>query len=151
MRGPWLKLIQIKAHIYYAGLCSNGHGPKLIYRDSSDVHEEPSGPKEYKQLMRLVAVPDDLEFGKDGLWDRLHDKVCGPLMTKINIAYWETVPKSSPSHRSALFPTIEDCEPLKEVINNVSIILSLPISGLKTTMQGTMGPYFHVSLPSLLS
>ena len=25
--------------------------------------------------MRLAAVPDDHEFGKDGLWDRVRDKV----------------------------------------------------------------------------
>ena len=67
----------------------------------------------------------------------------GLNVTKIDIAYRETVPKSSPGHGPALFPTIEDGEPLKEVIDNVSVALSLPISGLKTTMQGTMGPYFH--------
>lgn len=231
---------RIEAHLYYAGLRPKGRGPKLVYRDSSDVYEEPSGPEEYKRLMRLVAVPDDHEFGKDGLWDRVRDKVVelldaknieptcvdfirftwlnkkkdqeieegaeededdndngdeedldydtiAPIMpvedgdryttnptiwvgvapgaltataafdvtkdirafldglnvTKIDIAYRETVPKSSPGHGSALFPTVEDGEPLKEVIDNVSVALSLPISGLKTTMQGTMGPYFH--------
>ncbi|CAE6530617.1 unnamed protein product [Rhizoctonia solani] len=228
-----------EAHLYYAGLRSKGRGPKLVYRDSSDVYEEPSGPEEYKRLMRLVAVPDNHEFGKNGLWDRVRDKVVelldaknieltcvdfirftwlnkkkdqeieedeeedeenngdeedldyhamAPIMpvedgdryttnptiwvgvapdtltaavafevtkdirafldglnvTNIDIAYRETLPKSSPGHGPALFPTIEDGEPLKEVIDNVSIALSLPISGLKTTMQGTMGPYFHV-------
>ncbi|KIJ11038.1 hypothetical protein PAXINDRAFT_101831, partial [Paxillus involutus ATCC 200175] len=232
------ELSRIEAHLYYAGLRPKGRGPKLVYRDSSDVYEEPSGPEEYKRLMRLVAVPDDHEFGKDGLWDRVRDKVVelldaknieptcvdfirftwlnkkkdeeieegeeededdngdeedldydamAPIMpvedgdryttnptiwvgvvpgaltataafdvtkdirayldglnvTKIDIAYRETVPKSSPGHGPALFPTIEDGEPLKEVIDNVSVALSLPISGLKTTMQGTMGPYFH--------
>ena len=68
----------------------------------------------------------------------------GLNVTKIDIAYRETVPKSSLGHGPALFPTIEDGEPLKEVIDNISVALSLPISGLKTTMQGTMGPYFHV-------
>jgi len=67
----------------------------------------------------------------------------GLNVTKIDIAYRETVPKSSPGHGPALFPIIEDGEPLKDVIDNVSVALSLPISGLKTTMQGTMGPYFH--------
>lgn len=66
---------RIEAHLYYAGLRPKGRGPKLVYRDSSDVYEEPSGPKEYKRLMRLVAVPDDHEFGKDGLWDRVRDRV----------------------------------------------------------------------------
>ena len=66
---------RIESHLYYAGLRPKGCGPKLVYRDSSDVYEEPSGPEEYKRLMRLVTVPDDHEFGKDGLWDRVRDKV----------------------------------------------------------------------------
>lgn len=77
---------RIEAHLYYAGLRPKGRGPKLVYRDSSDVYEEPSGPEEYKRLMRLVAVPDDHEFGKDGLWDRVRDKVCGLLVTQQLLA-----------------------------------------------------------------
>jgi len=77
---------RIEAHLYYAGLRLKGRGPKLVYRDSSDVYEEPSGPEEYKRLMRLVAVPDDHEFGKDGLWDRVRDKVRGLLVTQQLLA-----------------------------------------------------------------
>jgi hypothetical protein len=77
---------RIEAHLYFAGLRPKGRGPKLIYRDSSDVYEEPSGPEEYKRLMRLVAVPDDHEFGKDGLWDRVRDKVRGLLVTQQLLA-----------------------------------------------------------------
>jgi len=77
---------RIEAHLYYAGLRPKGRGPKLVYRDSSDVYEEPSGPEEYKRLMRLVAVPDDHEFGKDGLWDRVRDKVRGLLVTQQLLA-----------------------------------------------------------------
>jgi len=66
---------RIEAHLYYAGIRENGRGPKLIYRDSSDVYVEPTGPEEYKRLMRLVAVPDDHEFGENGLWERVRDKV----------------------------------------------------------------------------
>ena len=65
----------IAAHLYYAGLRDNERGPKLIYKDSSDVYVEPTGPEEYKRLMRLVAVPDDHEFGEDGLWERVRAKV----------------------------------------------------------------------------
>lgn len=77
---------RIEAYLYYAGLRPKGRGPKLVYRDSSDVYEEPSGPEEYKRLMRLVAVPDDHEFGKDGLWDRVRDKVRGFLVTQQLLA-----------------------------------------------------------------
>lgn len=66
---------RIEAHLYYAGLRANDRGPKLIYRDSSDVYVEPTGPEEYKRLMRLVAVPNDHEFGNDGLWERVRAKV----------------------------------------------------------------------------
>lgn len=68
----------IEARDYYAGLRSNGHGPRLVYRDSSDVYEEPTGPEAYKRLMRLITVPEDHEFGKEGLWDKVRDEV-GPL------------------------------------------------------------------------
>ncbi|KAG9092620.1 hypothetical protein FS749_015563 [Ceratobasidium sp. UAMH 11750] len=62
----------------------------------------------------------------------------------IDIAYRESVYKTSPGHGPALFKPVEDGDPLKEVIDNVSIPLSLSIAGGKTTMQGTLGPYFHV-------
>ncbi len=77
---------RIEAHLYYAGLRPKGRGPKLVYRDSSDVYEEPWGPEEYKRLMRLVTVPDGHELGKDGLWDRVRDKVRGLLGTQHLLA-----------------------------------------------------------------
>ena len=49
-----------------------------------------------------------------------------------------------PGHGPALFRPVEDGDPLKDVIDNVSVPLSLPIAGRKTTMQGTLGPYFRV-------
>jgi len=246
---------RIETHLYYAGIRENGRGPKLIYRDSSDVYVEPTGPEEYKRLMRLVAVPDDHKFGEDGLWERVRAKVrvfcsryatiswltfvlkvvellddkkikttCvdfvrftwlekkkdgevegdedegedggdeedfdydsippikpvedgdrhysnptiwvgvapntltadtafdatkgiraflnGLNVTDIDIAYRETVPKSSVS--PALFAPVGIVDHRKDFIDPVSVALSLPIAGLKTTMQGTMGPYFHV-------
>ncbi|KIO23305.1 hypothetical protein M407DRAFT_214897 [Tulasnella calospora MUT 4182] len=62
----------------------------------------------------------------------------------IDIAYRESVYKTLPGHGPALFRHVEDGDPLKNVIDNVSVPLSLPIAGRKTTMQGTLGPYFHV-------
>ncbi|EJT98039.1 hypothetical protein DACRYDRAFT_96687 [Dacryopinax primogenitus] len=212
---------RIEAHLYYSGIRENGRGPKLIYRDSSDVYVEPTGPEEYKRLMRLVAVPDHHEFGNDGLWEKVRDKfvellddkeirtTCidfvkftwlekkkdgevevdedegeneayqdgdrhfsnptiwvgvapntltadtafeatkairaflnGLNVTDIDIAYRETVPKSSVS--PALFAPVGIVDHRKDFIDPVSVALSLPIAGLKTTMQGTIGPYFHV-------
>lgn len=47
---------KVEAHCYYAGLRPYDRGPKLIYRDSSDIYEILFGPERYKRLMRLVAV-----------------------------------------------------------------------------------------------
>ena len=42
----------------------------------------------------------------------------------------------------ALYSPVDDGDALKPVIDNVSVTLSLSIQGLKTAMQGTLGPYF---------
>lgn len=62
----------------------------------------------------------------------------------IDIAYRESINKSLTNHGPALFAPVEDGDALKEVIDNVSVPLSLPIAGRRTTMQGTLGPYFRV-------
>lgn len=77
---------RVEAHLYYAGIRENGRGPKLIYRDSSDVYVEPNGPEEYKRLMRLVAVPDYHEFGQDGLWEKVRAKVRVPCSRYATIS-----------------------------------------------------------------
>jgi len=73
---------KVEAHLYYAGVSPKGRGPKLIYRTSSDIFEEPSGPEAYRRLMKAVAVPGDHGFGKDGMWDRVRNKVRGLLVTQ---------------------------------------------------------------------
>ena len=71
---------KLEANLYYAGVGPKGRGPKLIYRTSDDKFEEPSGPEAYTRLMRVVAVPDNHEFGQNGMWDRVRDQVCGLLV-----------------------------------------------------------------------
>jgi hypothetical protein len=61
----------------------------------------------------------------------------------VDIAYREPVNKFLTNHKPALFAPVEDSDSLKAVIDNVSVPLSLPISGRRTTMQGTLGPYFR--------
>jgi hypothetical protein len=73
---------KIEANLYYAGVGPKGCGPKLIYRASDDKFEEPSGPEAYRRLMRVVAVPDSHEFGQNGMWDTVRDKVRGLLVTQ---------------------------------------------------------------------
>jgi len=70
---------KVEARLYYAGIRPKGRGPKLIYRTSSDIFEEPSGFEAYARLMKVITVPENHEFGKNGLWDRVRDKVCGFL------------------------------------------------------------------------
>jgi len=73
---------RIEAHLYYAGVRAKGHGPKLIFRTSDDEFEEPSGPEVYRRLMKVVDIPADHEFGQNGLWDTVRDKVRGLLVTQ---------------------------------------------------------------------
>lgn len=63
--------------------------------------------------------------------------------SKVDIAYREAVPVPLSGPGPPLFPPSEYGEPLMEVIDNFSVALSLPIAGLETGIQGTMGAYFH--------
>jgi hypothetical protein len=60
----------------------------------------------------------------------------------VDVAYRESVAKFL--HGPDLFAPASDLDPLKDVIDNLSTPLSLPIAGRKTTMQGTLGCYFRV-------
>jgi hypothetical protein len=73
---------KIEANLYYAGVGPKGRGPKLIYRTSDDKFEEPHGPEAYARLMRIVAVPDSHDFGQNGMWDMVCDRVRGLLVTQ---------------------------------------------------------------------
>jgi hypothetical protein len=71
------KVPKMEANLYYAGVVGpkGRGGPKLIYRTSDDKFEEPDGPEAYMRLMRVIAVPDSHEFGQNGRWDTVRDKV----------------------------------------------------------------------------
>jgi hypothetical protein len=60
----------------------------------------------------------------------------------VDVAYRESVAKFL--HGPDLFAPVSDLDPLKDVVDNLSTPLSLPIAGRKTTMQGTLGCYFRV-------
>lgn len=70
---------KLEAYYYYFGIAPKGSHPRLIHRDSPDVFEEPTGPETYARLMRLVDVPGDHEFARNGLWEKVRDWVCGLL------------------------------------------------------------------------
>ncbi|KAH9180783.1 hypothetical protein EDB89DRAFT_2062445 [Lactarius sanguifluus] len=60
----------------------------------------------------------------------------------VDVAYRESVAKFL--HAPGLFAPASDLDPLKDVIDNLSTPLSLPIAGRKTPMQGTLCCYFRV-------
>ncbi|KAH9001043.1 hypothetical protein EDB92DRAFT_1962115 [Lactarius akahatsu] len=60
----------------------------------------------------------------------------------VDVAYRESVAKFL--HAPGLFAPASDLNPLKNVIDNLSTPLSLPIAGRKTPMQGTLCCYFRV-------
>lgn len=62
----------------------------------------------------------------------------------IDVAYRESISKFLHGHGPALFAPVKNDNVFKEIIDNVSVALSLPITGRRTDMQGTLGPYFHV-------
>lgn len=65
------------------------------------------------------------------------------LTSRVDIAFRESVARPLLGTRPALYAPVETNEPLQGFIDNVSVALSLTISGRKTTMQGTLGPYFR--------
>lgn len=66
---------EFEAYYYDFGIAPKGSHPRLIYRDSPDVFEEPTGPETYARQMRLVDVPGDHEFARNGLWEKVRDWV----------------------------------------------------------------------------
>lgn len=63
-------------------------------------------------------------------------------ITDVDVAYRESEIKSLGG--PGLFAPVSDLDPLKGVIDSLSTPLSLPIAGLKTKMQGTLGFYFGI-------
>ena len=118
----------------------------LNYDDIPRIQPVEYGDRHYTNPTIWIGVlPDTLTGGvahdssKDirAFLDSLH-------VQNIDIAYRESLYQPLPGHGPALFPPVEDDGSLKDVIDNVSVALSLPIAGRKTTMQGTLGPYFRV-------
>lgn len=69
--GPY-DVPKLEAKYYYAGLCRNGSGPKLIYRTSSDVFDIGGA---YKRRVNLVTVPGNFDFGPKATWEMIRNKV----------------------------------------------------------------------------
>jgi hypothetical protein len=63
-------------------------------------------------------------------------------ITDVDVAYRESKVESSGGAEP--FAPVSDLDPVKDLIDNLSTSLSLPISGWKTKMQGTLGFYFRI-------
>ncbi|TFY75008.1 hypothetical protein EWM64_g9004 [Hericium alpestre] len=118
----------------------------VSYDDIPPIQPVEDGERYYTNPTIWIGVlPETLtgavarELSKD-----IHAFLDSLQVQNVDIAYRESVCKTLPGHDPALFSPVEDGDPLKNVIDNVSVSLSLPIAGRKTTMQGTLGPYFRV-------
>ncbi|CAE6389034.1 unnamed protein product [Rhizoctonia solani] len=118
----------------------------MNYDDTPRIQPVEYGDRHYTNPTIWIGVlPDTLtgsvahDSSKDirVFLDSLH-------VQNIDIAYRESLYQPLSGHGPALFPAVKDDGSLKDVIDNVSAALSLPIAGRKTTMQGTLGPYFRV-------
>ena len=119
---------------------------KVNYEDFARIETVEDGDRHYTNPTIWIAVlPDTLtgSVAHDSSLD-IRAYLNSLPIQNVDIAYRESTYKPSPAHGPALFSPAEDGDSLKDVIDNVSVALSLPIAGRKTTMQGTLGPYFHV-------
>ncbi|KAI0674684.1 hypothetical protein C8Q78DRAFT_1076290 [Trametes maxima] len=229
---------KLEAYYYYYGLGPKGCHPRLIYRDSADKFEEPTGPETYVRQMRLFDVPGHHEFAKNGLWNEVRNWIetfligqdiqvssidfvmftwlekladrelesedegedgedtradeeqqedidavfaaltvgkpgkppaedakrvysnatiwIGALPETLNGARAFELTAHIRAHLDSLnltervdiafrdsLPPAETNDPLQAFIDNISVVHSLPISGRKTRMQGTLGPFLQ--------
>ncbi|KAG8955017.1 hypothetical protein FRC00_005643, partial [Tulasnella sp. 408] len=77
---------KIEQYLYYAGIRSpkGRGGPKLVWRDSPDTFHEPTGPGEYKRMMKVIPVQDDHPLGTKVskgviMWDISREHIVGLL------------------------------------------------------------------------
>ncbi|EIN09192.1 hypothetical protein PUNSTDRAFT_67532, partial [Punctularia strigosozonata HHB-11173 SS5] len=119
---------------------------ELNYDDIPRIQTVEDGDRHYTNPTIWIAVLPDTLTGSVAHVSSLDIRAYfNSLGTQnVDIAFRESTYKLSLAHGPALFPPAEDGDSLKDVIDNVSVALSLPIAGRKTTMQGTLGPYFHV-------
>ena len=66
---------EFEARLYHAGVSPRGYWPRLVYRDSDDVFEEPMGPDTRVREVELAHVPKAHEFARNELWERVRDWV----------------------------------------------------------------------------
>lgn len=120
--------------------------PAVSYDDIGPIKPVEDGQRYYTNPTIWIGVVPETLSGADARKScvEIRAYLTSLNVENVDIAYRESVYKTLSGHGPALFPPVEDGDALKDIIDNVSVLLSLPIAGRKTTMQGTMGPYFHV-------
>lgn len=137
------------------------HVDREISSISSDDNDEEEQDLSYDDIPRIQPVEyGDRHYTNPTIWIGVYPGTfTGAVMhnsakdirvfldslhvQKIDIVYRESIYMPL-SGGPVLFSPVEDDDSLKNVIDNVSVALSIPIAGLRTTMQGTLGPCFHV-------
>lgn len=67
---------KFESYFYYHGLRGNRKpGPKLIYRTSTDIFSQPSGPSHDLRLMQLLTIHKHAKLGENNLWETVRDEV----------------------------------------------------------------------------
>ncbi|KAI0085547.1 hypothetical protein BDY19DRAFT_996676 [Irpex rosettiformis] len=101
------------------------------------------GKREYTDATVWIGIlADTLDYARAlEMLGRIRSFINNVSSVKVNIAFRESM--AQPLVTQALYPPAEFGDYLREFIDNVSVALSLPISGRRTYMQGTMGPYFQ--------
>jgi len=91
----------------------------------------------------IGMLPDSLTAtGAHDVAKGIRDYLNGLQVENIDIAFREKKFKFLAG--PALYRPVEEGDALQTVIDGVSVALSLSIRGFKTSMQGTLGPYFRV-------
>jgi len=91
----------------------------------------------------IGMLPDSLTAtGAHDVAKGIRDYLNGLQVENIDIAFREKKFKFLAG--PALYRPVEEGDALQTVIDDVSVALSLSIRGFKTSMQGTLGPYFRV-------
>lgn len=124
--------------------------------DEGDEEEPEEDDKPYTQPIEdgtrsytnptiwIGVLPDTLSsaIARESSMD-IRDFLGSLHVRNIDIAYRESVYQILHGRGPALFLPAGYFDPLKDVIDNVSVALSLPIADYKTTIHGTLGSYFH--------
>ena len=103
------------------------------------------GKREYTDATVWIGIlPDTLDYLRAlEMLRRIRSFInnVSSLNVNVNIAFRESM--AQPLLAQALYPPAEFGDYLRELIDNVSVALSLPIASRRTDMQSTMGPYFQ--------